>query len=639
MSSQMNLRAPSARLVPLLAALLPAACGGGSEESDAFVIRNTNVAAFGATPVVISGARIAFLAAEDQTGTAGTDLNGDGVPNDTVAHVVNTATNREFRLGIAAQALAWVGSDLYLVVDEALDGRDYDGVMGEDHRVLLHWSEASPTATFLERLSDDATPILGLGSRLLYAGQDAGLLPGDSNLRFVESSAPTVGVPVPTTDTVGPLRARILGSEAGLVFLAYDETLAMRSLNGDADDDDERVLALLDGTIGTGVVRNTGLAVDEDSPLRAKALTAGDWHVAFLVNEFDQGGVSRNSSAVGANFRPTHCTTDDTDDDDNVLCLLRFAAWNADPVASPPVNHGLAGRDRIAIAGSYVATIVLESDDGPCNLNNDTPADTTDRVVRWVRIASSPLDPILPANDAANIHALAAVPGGSHGLVEFGSRFVVVVSEADDGSIDTNDALDSNLVGWLTPTTTPGPWSFFHGSLGATPVATSWMAPSVIDGRLGVALEERLGGTSLNAGQPENPGDTDLNDSVPTFALFSNNRMIFPGVTIAVDRDSAGITFGRGFGFYRVSEPEDSRNWNGDSDESDFVLFRTNLADGRSFGMGATDELPRLVIDRSGQSTPACAAFLAREAAQGAGGTDFNGDTDRTDVVLRWFRF
>ena len=36
---------------------------------------------------------------------------------------------------------------------------------------------------------------------------------------------------------------------------------------------------------------------------------------------------------------------------------------------------------------------------------------------------------------------------------------------------------------------------------------------------------------------------------------------------------------------------------------------------------------------------PVCGAMLANETLQGLGGTDFNGDGDRTDIVLRWFAF
>jgi hypothetical protein len=135
------------------------------------------------------------------------------------------------------------------------------------------------------------------------------------------------------------------------------------------------------------------------------------------------------------------------------------------------------------------------------------------------------------------------------------------------------------------------------------------------------------------------PGDTDLNDSVPTFATFSSNRLVFPGIQLGLDRDSAGITTARGWSFYRISEAEDSRDTNGDGDETDFILERTNLSSGATFGMSVASNVQRDVVDVARYGNIDCAAFIAAEAQQGASGTDFNGDGDRTDFVLRWFRF
>ena len=80
-------------------------------------------------------------------------------------------------------------------------------------------------------------------------------------------------------------------------------------------------------------------------------------------------------------------------------------------------------------------------------LNNDT--DMTDVVVRWVRMVT----PILPENAAVDIKALFEVPGGTHGLSEHDNRLVIVADELTGGDIDTNNGLDSHLVGVLLPTT------------------------------------------------------------------------------------------------------------------------------------------------------------------------------------------
>jgi hypothetical protein len=626
-----------------------AGCGGsssGDSGSDLFVVRSTNVSTYGATPIRVSGAYLAFLADEATTGMGGTDLNGDGgSPVDTVAHVVNTSANTQFRLGVAADDLAWAGSELYLVVDETRDGRDWNDDVLLDDDVLLHWSQS---ANMLERVDDLATDaalsVLGLGSRIVYAAKVATPGMGGSNLRFVESTDPLVPIPVGTTDTgLTELTLRLLGEDSGLIFLAFDETTAARDLNGDADTLDANVLGLLSGTVSTSVARCTELAVDPASPRRAKTIATGDWRVGFLVSEAGQDGLSLNSSALGPNFRPAQCA-DDMDATDDVLAVLTFGAWMLDPAANPPVNHGLAGRDRIAFAGNYVATIVSEVQDN-CNLNGPmTPLpdlDSTDLVVRWVAIANGPLDPILPINDANQIRALADVPGGGHGLYELSNRFVIVASEEDGGNIDTDDMLDANLLGWLMPSTSSTIWDFYHGQDDTQVVEASWLSPRESESRLGVAFTERVGVMphSLNPGTVQNPGDTDTLDAIPTFATFGSGRMVFPGVGIALDKDSAGMVTAKGWTFYRVSELEDSRDTNNDGDEMDFILEVTDYSVGTTFGLSVANSLDRDVVDVARFGSIQCAAFLATEAQQGVGGTDFDTDGDRTDLVLRWFRY
>ena len=620
-------------------ASLTAACSGGSDdESTSFVIGSTNVATSLSTPIRTSGAYIAFLAAEDTTGS-GTDLNGDGVPNDLVAHVVNTVTGGQFRLGVAATDLAWAGSELYIVVDEALDGRDWNNDVALTDDVLLHWSETTAELEYVDDLATNASvSVIALGERILYASKTATAGVGGSNLRFVESSAPLVPIPVATTDTVGPLDATLLREDEGLVFVTFDEVAAVRDLNDDADDDDTDVLALLDGTDNASVVRSTELAVDPASPLRAKSIATGDWRVGFLVSEAAQGAVSLNSStAIGPNFRA--CVANDVDTTDQVLAVLTYSTFEADPVANRPVNHGFPGRDRIAFAGSYVATIVSEAADN-CDLNND--GDTTDTVVRWVAIADDELDSIIPVNNSANRaenRPLFVAPGGGFGLYELSNRFVIVASEANGGDIDVNDLLDANLVAWLQPSGTSTVWDYFHGTTGTQVAEASWVAARESGNTLGLAFTERIGGTSLNQSDATGTGDNDTIDSIPTFASFSSGRLVFPGILVALDQDAAGIVVANGWGFYRISEPEDSRDRNFDGDETDFILQRTNLTSGLSNGMSVVPATDRDIVEFARFGSKSCGAMLAIESAQGAGGTDFNGDGDRTDLVLRWFSF
>ena len=70
------------------------------------------------------------------TGPTGTDLNSDGDVIDGVARLVEMAMQTETNLGVAADAFAILGSagsaQLYLVVDEAQDGKDWSGDAGLD---------------------------------------------------------------------------------------------------------------------------------------------------------------------------------------------------------------------------------------------------------------------------------------------------------------------------------------------------------------------------------------------------------------------------------------------------------------------------------------------------------------------------
>jgi hypothetical protein len=159
--------------------------------------------------------------------------------------------------------------------------------------------------------------------------------------------------------------------------------------------------------------------------------------------------------------------------------------------------------------------------------------------------------------------------------------------------------------------------------------------------RLDVALEEKVGGASINVGTQQSPGDNDILDSVPTFADLSGSTMIFPGVAIAIDDNNAGIVIAKSIGFYRVDENEDHRDWNGDGDDDDFVLFRTSITQGTSFATGTINSIsgrPALDLNVE-ESSPTAAAFLTEEANVGATGTDVNHDGDTFDFVVQYFTF
>ncbi len=630
----------AARALSTLPIVLFAACGGGGgSTSGSFTVRTTSVSWAQNTPIVLSGRWLAFLAAEDVTGAAGTDLNADGDVNDAIAVAVDTATNHETILHVAADELAWIGNELFLATQESEDDHDWNGDSDTTDVVLLHWNSTLATPEFVDELS--GTKLLARGNNLFYASATAPVGALATSLRAIASSAPTTPVAVASTDNTGALSPTLLAIDEGLIFATLDETVEGRDLNGDADATDTSVLALLNGLSIAGVVQNTHLALATGSPLRAKANGSNDWQVGFLVSEAAQGNTNLNDPALfGASWPATQCSGHaDSDTSDAVLHVVNFAAWSSNSVTSPIRDTGLVGSRRICIANGFVATLSLESDEGTCDLNAD--GDTSDRIVRWTQVPTGTAA-IVPLNDAANLHAIADCPGGTRGLAELDSRFVALVSEADDDLDIDGGGTTHDLLGWLLPSNTSHAWDFTHGANNDTFVGATSMSEVPGRAQLGVALDESIEGVNINKHTPAVAGeDTDTNDGVPTFADFSNSTtMTFPGVAIATDKDNAGLVISKGIGFYRVSEAEDSRDWNSDGDELDEVLFRTSLSQGTSFATAVLNNItsggnstPAVYVDTVG--TPQAAALVVDETIVGS---DVSGDGSQ-HFVLEYFRF
>ncbi len=621
----------------LLCALL-AACSSGSSSSDSFVIHDTTVAVAGTTRIAISAHNLAFLASEGTTGPTGTDFNGDGDFIDSIAVAVDMGAHTQTILNVAALDLAWIGNELYLAVDEGLDSHDWNNDLDQADIVLLHWSASANALVYVDDLKSSSLPqFVSIGTNLFYTAAATPAGPTLSNLRVISSNLPLVSNMVATQDLTAELTVEILAQDEGLLFLGLDEVQNGRDLNTDGDSLDTHVLALLDGTFATSVIRNTELALGSGSgPFRAKNSGSHDWDVGFLVSESEQGNTNRNGAPAVFDpaWQATQCVGfEDTDTSDQVLHFLEFSSWNANPVSSPPRNTGLAGRDKIAIANGFIACICAEADEGTCDLNQD--GDTNDEVVRWTQIVSSPL-PILPLNSAANLHALFDCPGGTHGLAELDNHFVTQVSEsADSLDIDVDGLKTKSLLGWLSPTNSAHAWDFTPNTA-LTFAGASWMREKHDHTRLNVAFQESVAGFNINVHVPPVAGeDLDTNDSVPTFADFTDSVTItYPGVAIAVSASNPGQVIGRDIAFYRVDEAADSRDWNGDLDETDMILFRTSLSQGTSSVMGVLNNLTRPAVDLDEIGNPTGAAFLVDE---NIAGFDFNGDGDTNDYVVRYF--
>src|SRR5690349_12849982 len=222
----------STPLTLLVAAL--AGCSSSSDTTSSFVTTSTTVSVAGTTPIAISAHNLAFLASEGTTGAGGTDFNGDGDKIDTIAVAVNMGSRVQTVLDVAAKELAWIGNELYLVVDEAADAHDWNVDADQVDTVLLHWSAAANTLVYVDELSSSPNPphMAAIGTNLFYTAATTPVGPAQSNLRVISSSTPLVSTMVATQDLTAELEVEILAVDEGLVFLGLDEVDNGRDLNG-----------------------------------------------------------------------------------------------------------------------------------------------------------------------------------------------------------------------------------------------------------------------------------------------------------------------------------------------------------------------------------------------------------------------
>ncbi len=646
-------------LVPALISIPAVGCGSSSDDDDEFVVRTTTHAAVPASSSVrVGGLWLVYLASETFTGIAGTDLNGDGLSDDDVAVAVNMNSTAATVLR-AAQQVAILGNEIYLVVQEMSDGVDWSNSNGQNDTVLLHWSAAAGGPTFVDIVDPQVTdePLPVVGTRVYYSAANPLLLADETSIRFIESTMPTTPVAVLNQAGAGPVEIHPFREENGLVFLFADETTSGMDLNGDADATDERVLYLLDGTDAAARAKGVGLALlEDDSPVAASPRGTGDWLVAFLVDEFFQGGTNLNDQDdFNQPLVPDACLpTPDTDASDEVLHFLEYAAFLG---GSAPVSTGLAGRDRVLAFGDFVATLSDEAD-ANCDLNQD--GDMSDTIARWVEAVT----PVAPVRDENLLHAVAsATPGGALGLAWLDDppsasvRLIAVVDEAADDQDLDGKLPDHELVGWLDPALGGGAsWHFQHQdpnvpSFGtgifdsdgdSEPFAgTSWLAPAPVGGRLGVTFLEEVPGTNANVGSLNTnldcdfvPKDTDKLDALPVWADFESGPVLdWDGVGYAVDPMNAGIVVAGGVVFFRVSESADNLDYNADGDENDVMLFRNPLTTCTPVSMGVSSPIAGEVIVTDGLGA---GAFLASESQAGV---DYDGDGDTSDLVVRYFLF
>jgi hypothetical protein len=615
----------------------------GSEDDDVtneFVVHNSKFAMAPSSALSTNGALLFFPASEAASGNQ--DLNNDGNSgDDDVAIVVNMPGNTETNLGLASTQAVWVGNDLYLVVDEVLDGRDHGGTTAISELVLMHWNSAQGTPMFVATLDRRSTlGMVSVGETLFFASDDAPGIATESSLYAIDAAFPHTPRNVFTQNATNGLRPRLIGEQDGLVLLTLSETYDNAELNGDGNIDDAFILALLDGT---GVVeasgynlnlRSTELAIESASaPMRAKSTGAHDWLLGFLVDEADQE-VNLNTFGGGglpSSWEPNPSNPcNDTDQTDTVLHAIRFAVWDADTMNNPPVNTGLAGNSRVLIAGDALATLCSEADENDCILNSD--GDDTDVMLRWIRI-----DGIMPplssggpnVGDGQMLALQTGLPGSAMSVAELSGAFVIQCSELKDGrDHDGNSSTDRNLIAWLDPQDGAPVWRFNHGTGVPFFATATWMAEQPGQTRVGLAFAESSNTTDLN-------DDGDMQDSMPTWAALSGGRMTFLGRFLAADKDNAGITLANGFGFFRFSEPEHNSDSNGNGNNTDILLVRVDFASGLATNMGILNTLQRAGIETDEDGSGGGGVLLFQENLIG---TNLNGDGDTSDYVPRFFQ-
>jgi len=650
----LRLRPSVAVLASTAVALFSTACTPTDSSSDTlfFEAMSTKQSVTPATPLVIQERWLAYLADEASTGAGGTDYNGDGDFTDQIAVVVNMATRAQVVLNTSADELAIIGSQIYLVTDEAKDDQDWnlDGdTAAPDDLVLLqvNGNNAGPgQVTFVATLNPAVTGphMIASNNRLFFQElPSVPLVAPQTALEYVTTSAPTVPVRISNADLTQTATPQLSAADEGMLFVTLDENVEGRDVNGDGDTTDAFCLALVDTTVTTPKVREVGLSVaSATSPVRAFDRGTGDWVVSFLVDEASQGGLSRNNAtnfALVTGWRPTQCTgVNDTDATDQVLAYLVYTTWAAGN--SQPINTGFPGSDRILTvlrAGStYVATIVPEGADGNCTVNSlNGDGDQLDRILRWFKVVN-----VVGQSDVfgnvAGLIALANTPGGTFGITDLDGKFLVVCDEAADSRNHDAQAADHDVVGWLDPADgASAVWEFDDGTgTGVQATGASWMADQIERERVMVAFEESVFGFPINS------SDNDTNDSMPTLGRFdpgNSTDLDFPGIAVAVSANNAGMGVVNGSFFFRVDEAADNRNWNGDTDKNDQVLFRSNAGSftGTIF-VSTLNSLNRPAVE-FGTTTQSDvgAAFLADESQQNK---DFNGDGDTNDFVVRWMR-
>lgn len=635
-----------------LAAVLFTSCEEGDDDgigTQIFVVRTTSPGVSAGTPLAVSGNQMAFLGSELGTGNGGTNFNvdnGDVDKADSIVFMGNMDSDvvRNLRAAVdlsvpTSRVIAFVNGTLFIVISEASDTRMWNGDMDMTDRVLCFVQPGDTEPTYFADLDPNASvPMVATTGQLIYQTADAAPGSGRTNLFRTEvttfAGAPTMPTQVGTAFSMDTgdngLECQLRNTSGNLITITLDENVE-GELNNDGEAVDLYALCLLDGADNAGLVVVTEMTMEAASDAVRANFTGGDYLVGFLAGEASMGINLNNPALLGGTvWQPTQCTgLDDSDTLDKVLHWLRLGDFAMDPITFPVINTGLVSSGSVYVLGDdWVGTVSRESDEGAgtgCDLNSDGNFD--DFVFRWVRAMPGFVP---PGNANVLLSIDSTLAGGSGGIIELdGDVWVAAVDESADGRDHNGDmAQDRTLIGLLNPALS-APFNFDMG--GSVFVEPSWMAPDRrVPSRFLMALTERSLGLDRN-------NDGDMSDSIPTFPFEAAPRELdFPGVSVAVSENNAGIITVGGYGFYRASESSHEIDYNNDNDLLDFVLMRIRLSGGEAPRyMGLSSSLNQPVVQPGLLASPGGIVWIAYEPQQG-NGADLNGDGDTNDYVVRY---
>lgn len=629
----------------LLTGFCFSACTVDDDDLANFVTRTLSQSVAATSPIAVNDQYAAFPASELGTGAAGTDFNSDGDFNDDVIVTLNLGndvvvqTGAALDPGVGSEGMAWVNNVLFFVVDEGADSTDWNTDLDSTDKVLVYWHAGMTAPMYYDTL--DETAIYASNDELLYVSDTAPVALRDSNLYAIpvptSASAPSPRRMIQTSlvDPVGNgISVDLRGESNGVVWMTVSESDEGGDLNGDLDATDSAILAVM-GTGSGGEIQVVPLAMRNGSTTVEVLEDGADRIVAFFVDEATQGANLNDPSLFAGLWQAAQCAAvDDADTLDEVLHWFSVIDFTANAIANPPINTGLVGSDQIYSLGSQWLGVISdeadEGDAGGCDLNAD--GDKNDQILRWVETTLAPA----PVNDATKLIALdTGVSGGSGGVIALnGDLFVALVDEGADGrDHDGNAGSDDEFLGVLDPNLPGTGWNFDQGA--ATFIRVSWMAPDpAVQSRFLAAIKESSTGVDAN-------NDGDLLDSIPTFPIEAGapRELDFPGVSVGVERNNAGITTRGNYGYYRLSEADQRFDYNLDGDQTDTILQRVDLTGGsQAISMGVLQNLAMDSIMVGRGPNPKAILWMAPEGLEGPAGTDLNGDGDANDIALRYAR-